>query len=101
MVKAAFTIGIMLMLSANAWADNLFCATMIAVGKPSTPRPMIIRMRLEIGVQWSRVTGEALEYADLDRIIVACVDDPSASIKHVVRTLTAPKADDRASLSLR
>ena len=54
---------------------------MIALGRPSTPPQVIVRLRLEIGLHWTRATGEALESADLDKIIIACVDNPSATIK--------------------
>src|ERR1700733_3345294 len=91
MVKAAFAAAMLLMFSRNARADRLYCATMIALGKPSTPHPVIVRLRLEIGLQWSRATGETLEGADLDKVIVACVDNPSATIQNVVQTIVAHK----------
>jgi hypothetical protein len=91
MVKAAVAAAMLLIFSANARADQLYCATMIALGRPSTPHPVIVRMRLEIGLQWSRVTGMPLEDADLDEVIVNCVDDPSATIQNVVQTMVAHK----------
>jgi hypothetical protein len=89
MVKAAFAAAMLLMLSANARADGLYCATMIALGRPSTQHPVIVRLRLEVGLHWTRAIGEALEDADLDKIIIACVDNPSATIKNVVQTIVA------------
>jgi hypothetical protein len=89
MVKAAFAAAMLLMLSANARADGLYCATMIALGRPSIPHPVIVRLRLEVGLHWTRATGEALEDADLNKIIIACVDNPSATIKNVVQTIVA------------
>jgi hypothetical protein len=94
MVKAAFAAAMLLMSSANARADRLYCATMIALGKPSTPYPLIVRLRLEIGLQWSRATSETLEGADLDKVIIACVDNPSArsaTIQNVVQAIVAHK----------
>jgi hypothetical protein len=91
MGKVAFAAAMLLMFSANARADRLYCATMIALGKPSTPYPLIVRLRLEIGLQWSRETDETLEGADLDKVIVACVDNSSATIQNVVQTIVAQK----------
>jgi hypothetical protein len=91
MVKAAFAAAMFLMFSANARADRLYCATMIALGRPSTPHPVIVRLRLEIGLQWSRATGETLEDADLDKVIVACVDNPSATTQNVIQTIVVNK----------
>jgi hypothetical protein len=92
MVKAAFAFAMFLMMfSANARADRLYCATMIALGTPTTPHPVIVRLRLEIGLQWTRTTGETLEEADLDKVIVACVDNPSATIQNVVQAMVVHK----------
>jgi hypothetical protein len=97
MMKAVVVIGMMLLFSAGARADRLNCATMIALGNQSAPRPVIVRMRLEIGLRWSRATGEPLEDANLDKILFACVDNPSSSIQDVVQTLITPKPDTGTS----
>jgi hypothetical protein len=101
MVRAVFAIGMMLLVSTNARADRLYCATMIALGKQSVPKPLIVRMRLEIGLQWTRMTGEPLEDAKLDEIIFACVDNPSSSIQAVIQTLAAPKPGIEATVCSR
>jgi hypothetical protein len=91
MAKAVFAIAMILLFGNAAWADSLSCASMLSLGSQSAPRPLIVRMRLEIGLQWSRATGKPLANEDFDQIIVACVDDPSSSIQDVVQTLLTPK----------
>lgn len=90
MVRTVFAIAMMLILSANARAERLNCATMIALGSQSVSPTVIIRMRLEIGLQWSRATGEPLADGNFDKIIFACVEKPSASIQHVIQTVITP-----------
>jgi hypothetical protein len=101
MVKAVFAFGIMLLVCANARADGLYCATMIALGKQSVPKPLIVRMRLEIGLQWTRTTGGPLEAAEMDEIIFACVDNPASSIQAVIQSLATAKPGTEASVCSR
>jgi hypothetical protein len=48
-------------------------------------------------LRWSRATGEPLEDANLDKILFACVDNPSSSIQDVVQALITPKLDTGTS----
>jgi hypothetical protein len=75
----------LLLTTANGQAEPLYCATMIALGQLSTPRPVINRLLSDVGRLWAGVTGHTLVDADLDQVITACVDNPAATVDEVVR----------------
>jgi hypothetical protein len=84
-MRAMLVIASLLLTTGNGQAEPIYCATMIALGQLSTPRPVINRLRSDIGRLWVAVTGHTLVDADLDQVIAACVDNPVATVYEVIR----------------
>jgi len=88
MAKAIFLAALSLMtLIGPVRAENLYCATMIALGRYDVPHEVITQIRSEISLNWSKATGEKLNPENLDKIIIACVDDPGKPVADVVKML--------------